>query len=142
LPSTDLGVHRGVLRWTGSHLYAFGIEPVFPERVPLVGTRLEGDRWVPLPPAELWTESHNIAASPRLTAWTGDRFIAFTDSASEGRILAYNPSTDTWEEIEPVPVGGSEGFPEPLEIGGPILVFRTQPPYLVLNRIRGRSWSL
>jgi hypothetical protein len=125
LPSTDLGVHRGVLRWTGSDLYTFGTEPVFPDRVPLVGVRLEEDHWIPLPPAELWTETHNTPASPRLTAWTGDRFVAFTDSGSQGRTLAYSPSIDTWEEIEAIPVGGSEGFPEPLPIGGPILVFRT-----------------
>lgn len=125
LPSTGLDVDLGVLRWNGTDLVALGaLTSVYPNRVPLQAARLVDQQWEPLPSAELWDETYNIGARPHLSGWAGDVLVSFTDSGGdEGRTMVYDSDAETWIEIDPLPLSGSEGFPEPMAIGDRLLVF-------------------
>lgn len=125
LPPTGLDVDLGVLRWSGTDLVALGaLTSVYPDRVPLQAVRFNGERWEPLGSEEMWTENYNVGARPHLSGWAGDVLVAFTDSGGDvGRTMSYDAGTEAWVDIEPIPLPGSEGFPEPISIGDRLLAF-------------------
>jgi hypothetical protein len=97
---------------------------VYPARVPLQGARLVNDVWEPLPVAELRDERFNIGARPYLSGWVGGVLLTWTDSGSDpGRTMTYHSGSDSWAEIDSVPLSGSEGWPEPISIDERLLVF-------------------
>ena len=103
LPSIDMPGDTAALRWTGDHLYAF------------TGARAsrlnqEGG-WEPLPVKD------NGAEDPRLTAWAGDRFLAWTNDGAEGTTISYSPAEGHWTEAEPIPIPPCEGQGEPIQTG-------------------------
>jgi hypothetical protein len=125
LPSTGLDVDLGVLRWNGTDLIALGaLAGVYPDRVPLRGARLVDGTWDRIAEAGLWDETYNIGARPYLSGWASEVLVVWTDSGSDaGRTMTYSPSADNWTEIETVPLPGSEGWPDPMQIGDRLLVF-------------------
>ncbi len=103
LPSIDMPGDTAALRWTGDDLYAF------------TGARAsrlnqEGG-WEPLPVKD------NGAEDPRLTAWAGDRFLAWTSDGAEGTTISYSPAEGHWTEAEPIPIPPCEGQGEPIQTG-------------------------
>jgi hypothetical protein len=72
----------------------------------------------------MWDQRFNIGARPYLSGWAGDLLIAWTDSGSDaGRTTSYDPASNSWGEIDTVPLPGTEGWPEPITIGDRLLVF-------------------
>lgn len=73
----------GVLRWSGSELYALGASSsVYPEPVALQVAVLRDESWELLPSVDLSEGPINIGADPRLSAWVGDRLVVLVDAGS------------------------------------------------------------
>ncbi len=126
LPGPPLDVDRGVLRWSGTDLYAVGAKTNdYPAPVPLVLAQLDraAASWQSLPEVGLSTESYNIGARPELTAWAGGLLVAWTDSGSDGRTVAFNAAAGEWMDIAPTPLHGCEAAPEPLILEQRVLAF-------------------
>jgi hypothetical protein len=101
LPSIDMPGDTATLRWTGDDLYAF---------TGARGARLNQEGgWESLPDKDIGS------ADPRLTAWAGDRFLAWSDAGSEGRTLSFSPGEVNWTETEPIPIPSCEGQGEPIQ---------------------------
>jgi len=114
LPATGLGADNGVLRWSREAVYAFGATiETYPEGNELLVARLGDGRWESLASTEFSTETNINAAIPKLTAWAGDRFVAWSNSGQEGKTLAFQPVGGAWTEIAKVPVPSCEGQGEP-----------------------------
>ena len=119
-PPLHAGV--GVLRWGNGHLYAVGANVGdYPNRVPLLLAKLSDDGiWELLPEVGLWTAEYNLPAHPQLTAWVGDRLVAWV---GEGRTVAFDPDRGLWTRIAPSPLGDCEAAPEPLVLDDRVLAF-------------------
>jgi hypothetical protein len=124
LPGTDLAADNGALRWDGASVYAFGATVNdYPSTNELSVARLEGDIWEPLPVVELSTDEYVLGALPVLTAWTGDVFLAWTDSGFDGRTMALDPATAAWDTAQSVPSAPCEGQGEPVSAEGLVFAF-------------------
>lgn len=125
LPAVGMHLERGVLRWSGEHVYAVGTEPARFTAVPLRIARLDAGAtaWDALSHMSLTTEELGISAAPELTAWAGGRLIAWTDAGTDGRVVAFDPEVDQWVPAAPMPLAGCEGAPEPLVLDGRVLAF-------------------
>ena len=122
LPPTGLQ-GEGVLRWDGEAVYAFGTKTRdYPSDV-AEGARLTEGGWEPLTPTEFSTETSIVSAVPKLTAWAGDRFLAWSGSGSDGKTLSFRPGEDAWTEIEPIPVPSCEAQGEPVQADDQIFAF-------------------
>lgn len=124
LPNTGLGADNGVLRWTGEDVYAFGATVRdYPESNELMGARLDGEVWDRLPDTDFSTDEYVIGALPKLTAWVGDRFIAWSDSGDEGRTLQFRPDVGMWDDAPATTTSGCEGHGEPVTAGDVVFAF-------------------
>jgi hypothetical protein len=143
LPPTGLVGDTGVLRWTGASLYAFANSVnSYPNETALAAVHLNQEGgWDSLPPAEFSTDDHNIGGDARLTAWAGDRFIAWSDSGLEGKTLTYYPGDATWTEVGTVPIPPCEGQGEPVEAGDRVVAFGSCGPNLAILDPATGSWT-
>lgn len=142
LPPTGLDVDNGVLRWTGDELYAFGATVNdFPATNDLEARRLEGDSWKVLPSASFSTEEYTLGADARLTAWAGDRFLAWSDQSAEGRTMAFDPATDTWAETQKVISRSCEGNGEPISGEGVVFAFGWCGPGVEMFDVATQTWT-
>lgn len=122
LPGTGLNATSGVLRFNGRNVVAFGVASSLPDRVPLLGVELLDGSWSALPQAELWTEQYNLPATPKLTAWFGDRFAAWTDSGRDGPLLELYPGGSTWTTASSLTIPACEGNGSPVNVESATLV--------------------
>jgi hypothetical protein len=125
LPEVGIDGDTAVLRWAGDLLYAFADSGLsYPSDTALGGARLNQEGgWEPVPSAEFSTESLIIGADATLTAWAGDRFIAWSSDGSEGKTLTLVPGADAWTETDPVPIPPCEGQGEPIQAGDLVVAF-------------------
>jgi Galactose oxidase, central domain len=143
LPSIDLTGDTGLLRWTGEALYAFADNLTdYPSATALGSARLNQEGgWESIAPADFSTDDRIAWADATLTVWTGDRFIAWTSSGTEGKTLKLSPSDTSWTETDPVPVHSCEGVGEPTQPGPLVTAFDScDSSILVLDPDTG-SWS-
>jgi hypothetical protein len=118
--STD----RGVLRRDGGAVYAFAADiDDYPMYVPLRLARLDGGAWEELPEVGLWTDQLLVAARPELTGWTGESFLAWSDSGAEGRTVTFDTTAGNWHDAAPTVVPPCEWAMEPVELDARILVY-------------------
>jgi hypothetical protein len=122
LPATGLqGI--GALRWDGEAVYAFGTKTKsYPDDV-AEARRLSDGRWQSLSSAEFSTETEIVSAVPTLTAWAGDRFLAWTGAGSEGKSLSLQPGHPAWNETDPIPLPPCDGQGEPVQRAGQVFAF-------------------
>jgi hypothetical protein len=123
LPSPGFEVDNGALRWNGNAVYAFGANTQSYSDTALRVARLDGDQWTQLASADLSTEDTYIGGVPTLTAWDGQRFVAWSDSGSEAKTLALNPESGVWSEIASIPIHGCEGQGAPVQGGDEVIAF-------------------
>ena len=122
LPATEMDVDNGALRWDGENVYAFGTVVFNPPNSEEMSTsRLAGDEWERLPDTEFAEEGFSALAP--LTAWTGQRFLAWGDSGEDGLTIEFDPSTDTWSPTEDVISAPCEAHGEPLAGEGVVFTF-------------------
>jgi len=143
LPSVDLGGDTGVLRWTGEALYAFADSVnSYPSDTALQGARLNQEGgWEAIVSAEFSTDDLIVGADATLTVWTGDHFIAWTSSGTDGKTLKLTPSDPAWTETDPVPIHPCEGQGEPTQPGPLVTAFDScDSSIAVLDQDTG-SWS-
>ncbi len=114
LPAVGLELAAGVLRWNGHHLYIFGVEGFLPEIDQLKLARLDSDAW------SLVSTLQIVHPVPMLSAWIGDRFVAWND---EGVAFESDPTDPIWIRSEPIPISGCEGVGDPLELVDSALIF-------------------
>ncbi len=144
LPTVDLAGDAGVLRWTGADLYAFA-DRAYSQPVP--GAPLEAARlnqeggWEVISPVEFSTDDLIIGASSRMTAWVGDRFLAWTDSGLEGKTMAYLPAEGAWTETDPIPIPSCEGQGEPIPAGDRVVAPGWCGPSLATYDPATDSWT-
>jgi hypothetical protein len=113
----------GVLRWDGEAVHAFATTTSdYPSDV-AEAARLTDGRWTPLAPSEFSTETYIVSAVPKLTAWAGDRFLAWSGSGSDGKTLSFRPGDDAWTEMQPIPLPPCEGQGEPVQADGQVFAF-------------------
>jgi hypothetical protein len=132
----------GVLRWDGESVYAFSTNTRdYPSDIAETA-RLKDGGWEPLPPAEFSTETYIISAVPKLTAWAGDRFLAWSGSGAEGKTLSFQPGEDVWIDIERIPLPPCEGQGEPVEADdGRIFAFGWCGPNAATFDQTNQTWS-
>jgi hypothetical protein len=143
LPSIDLDCDTGVLRWTGEVLYAFADRSnAYPLEPYLKAARLNQEGgWEPMAPAIFSTDDLIVGADATLTVWTGDHFLAWTSSGTDGKTLELSPSDLTWSETDPVPIHPCEGQGEPAQPGPLVTAFDScDSSILVLDQTEG-SWA-
>jgi hypothetical protein len=142
LPSIDLAGDTGVLRWTGEALYAFADRSnAFPLEPYLKSARLNQEGgWDTMAPAVFSTEDLIVGADATLTVWTGDHFLAWTSSGTDGKTLKLTPSDTSWTETDPVPVDSCEGHGEPTQPGPLVIGFDCDSSIVVLDPDTG-LWS-
>lgn len=118
------GYKRAVLRSNGDELYALASGP-YPEQIALRGARSDdgGRTWSSIPPGELWTASYLVGADPTLTAWAGDRLLAWSHAAGDARTIAYDLTTHSWVSVDPIPIRPCEGQPGAIELDDRALAF-------------------
>lgn len=110
LPPVGIGAVRGVLRWTGRHLIALGIDFDGPGMDQLEGARFDGLGWAPIP------SPGSSSIRPMLSAWAGSSLIVWEES---GWAFSFEPDEDQWTRLPAAPqLPGCEGLGEPLELGG------------------------
>lgn len=140
LPPTGLEAGNGALRTDGVDVYAFG-GSAGPWDNPLRPARLEGEQWVQLPSVDLSTDNVTLGAVPTLTAWDGEKFVAWSDSGNEGKTVALAPNTPEWAEIGPIPVHGCEGLGEPIAGAGGIVAFGWCDNSLAIHSSATGTWT-
>jgi hypothetical protein len=142
LPATEMGVDNGVLRWDGDFVYAFGgTVSDYPATNELNVLRLIGDEWERLPAVDFSTDDYVLGAVPKLTAWAGDRFLAWSDSGYDGRTMAFDPANDTWNETQSVPSPPCEGQGEPVSTNELVFAFGWCGPNLGTFDVESQTWS-
>ncbi len=142
LPATGLGVTSGVLRWNRESLYAFARKVNdYPAPDELLVIRLAGNEWKPLPPVDFSTDNYRVGVVPHLTAWAGDRFLAWSDSGRGGRTMAFDPVAGTWSETDRIPSPSCEGQGEPISAEGVVFAFGWCGPNLGMLDIETQTWS-
>lgn len=141
LPATEMRVDNGALRWDGEHVYAFGTNVFNPPNNDEMSTsRLVGGEWERLPDTE-FAATHGFVALAPLTAWTGDRFLAWGDSGSDGRTIAFDPSTGTWSLSDPVFGASCEAHGEPVAGEGVVFTFSWCQPGIGIYDVQTDTWS-
>jgi hypothetical protein len=121
---TGINARFGSLRWTGEEVYAFGDNTQsYPDDRALRGAAWDGEEWRPLPTTDLSNETTYEAAESHLTAWTGDRFIAWSRSGEQAKTMSYTPGDDSWVETTPVPIPPCDGQGEPTLAGDQVIAF-------------------
>jgi hypothetical protein len=143
LPSIDLAGDTGVLRWTGEALYAFADRSkAFPLEPYLKTARLNQEGgWDTMAPAVFSTDELIVGADAALTVWTGDHFLAWTTSGTDGKTLKLTPSSDSWTETDPVPIHPCEGQGEPTQPGPLVTAFDSCDSSILVLDAGTRSWS-
>ena len=140
LPTIEMKVDHGALRWDGENVYAFGTTVFNPPNTEEMSTsRLVGDEWELLPDTEFAAEG--FAALATLTAWTGERFLAWGDSAADGMTIAFDPSTDTWSPAEDVAGAPCEAHGEPLAAEGVVFAFSWCSLSIGIYDTQSDTWS-
>lgn len=140
LPATEMDVDNGALRWDGENIYAFGTTVFNPPNTEEMSTsRFVGDEWERLPDTEF--ETQGFSALAPLTAWTGERFLAWGDSGDDGLAIAFDPSTDTWSATEAVVGAPCEAHGEPLAADGVIFTFSWCSPSIGMYDAETNTWS-
>lgn len=142
LPPTDMGSDRGVLRSDGETVYAFGatVED-YPATNDLSAMRLVDDVWMNVPAVGFSTDDHTIGADPTLTAWAGDRFLAWSDSGLRGTTSTFDPATDTWSLAPDIPIPGCEGNGEPISTPATVFAFGWCSPDVAMFDGASGTWS-
>ncbi|MGA9595165.1 MAG: kelch repeat-containing protein [Acidimicrobiia bacterium] len=121
---TGIDATYGSLRWTGHEVYAFGDnKQAYPDERELLGAVWTGEEWRHLPTTDLSTETQYEAADARFTAWTGDRFLAWSGSGEQAKTVSYTPGDESWVETTPVPIPPCEGQGEPTQAGDQVIAF-------------------
>ena len=143
LPSIDLTGDTGVLRWTGDVLYAFADRSsAYPLEPYLKVARLNQEGgWDTVAPGIFSTDDLIVGPDAALTVWTGDHFLAWTSSGTDGKTLKLAPSDTSWTETDPIPIHPCEGQGEPTQPGPLVTAFDScDSSVLVLDPDTG-SWS-
>jgi len=143
LPSIDLPGESGVLRWTGDALYAFADSLAsYPSDTALKGARLNQEGgWETMAPGLFSTDDLIVGADATLTVWTGDHFIAWTRSGTDGKTMRLTPSDGTWTETDPVPIHPCEGQGEPVQPGPLVTAFDSCDSSIAVLDPDTGSWS-
>ena len=107
LPNAPLAINEGHGVWTGEELIVFGAELDGNNRSQTdfakgMAYSPTNDSWRLLPEVELSAQASAIA-------WTGSGLVAWDYDL---QAALYEPSSDTWREIERVPLEFSECYPE------------------------------
>lgn len=126
------------LVWTGEELIAWGLTPGFDEAQGLgVAFRPDTREWKMLPSAPLEpTDRWEGTAASQTTAWTGAEVVVWTGYiGTDGndpntRVVAYDPSEDSWREVEPAPIPARGLRHEPMIWTGSQLITYTDPMLL------------
>lgn len=116
----------GVLRLAGSTLVGVAANlSRFPARVPLLVGVLDTDRkqWTEFEPTPMWTEDHNFAASPMLTAVVDGRLLTWTESGNLGPTKLVELSNGSSRAAAGIPLAGCEVTPQPLQLEEVVLAF-------------------
>jgi hypothetical protein len=126
------------LVWTGDQLIAWGLAPGFDDAQGLgVAFRPNTREWKVLPSAPLEpTDWWDGTEASQTTAWTGAEVVVWTgyvgtewnDPAT--RVVAYDPSQDSWRELEPAPIPAQGLYNEPIIWTGSQLITYTDPMLL------------
>lgn len=90
---------------------------------PLDAYVLNGSEWENLPEVDVGTRSRPGCVIPTTTALIGGRLIVWDTAASETRTMAFDFATERWSEVGPIPLDGSESFPQPLTTDSYVLAF-------------------
>lgn len=121
MPPVEIDVTRGVLRFTGESIFAFGTD-VNTRRPILQGAELKGTSWIPTPSVQFWTSENAHGARPNLVAWAGDRFVAWSDGGRGSEAFMYTPGDDAWTPTGPNTVFGCEYSSSPTEMDTRVFV--------------------
>ncbi|MGH8944839.1 MAG: hypothetical protein ACRDVL_01660 [Acidimicrobiia bacterium] len=140
LPPLGMDVDNGALRWDGENVYAFGTTVFNPPNSEEMSTsRLVDDEWERLPDTEF--AARGFAALAPLTAWTGQRFLAWGDSGEDGLAIEFDPSTDTWSLTEDVISAPCEAHGEPLAGEGVVFTFSWCQVTIGIYDTQTDTWS-
>ena len=126
------------LVWTGDELIAWGLSPGFDDAQGLgMAFRPDTGEWKMLPQAPLqptdWWEGTEASQA---AAWTGAEVIVWTGYVgTDGndpwtRVVAFDPSEDSWRELEPAPIPARGLYNEPILWTGSQLITYTDPMLL------------
>lgn len=115
LPAPPVELARPTSAWTGRELIVVG-GPRSPfTSAAAIAYDIESNEWRQLadPPGDLHAEA--LSAS-----WDGDRLVVVN---YDMRAVTYDPSTDTWTDLPPVPARFYEWTPSVRSVGGTSVVF-------------------
>lgn len=123
------------LVWTGEQLIAWGLAPGHDEAHGLgVAFRPDTGEWKMLPSAPLeptdWWEGTEASQT---IAWTGAEMVVWAGYVGTSgddpftHVVVYDPSQDSWRELEPAPIPAQGLWHEPIIWTGAQLITYTDP---------------
>jgi hypothetical protein len=135
LPAEIDGAWERSLRVADGQVYAIGLTPHVCGEYRMWS--LEGTDWRLVPDKSLATSQHAQCNLPHDSAGVGDGLLIWEDADRPSAL--YEPSSDSWVDLEPPPVDACEGGTNPIWIGDRLLVDSCGTA--AIFDVNSRSWQ-